>query len=442
MNLFSLFFVHYILKDRGSSLVRRTAWLSTFALTISIAALIVVMSVMAALNRNIQERMLAVEPHLVLQAEKDSDIEKLRGEIGAVLGGSLDEASVGNGVTAFESHDLVLRSTQGRFRGAVARGLPKDVLRKTLEQIEKVGRQSRSQISEQVSPSTLSSDFAGIGSLEPQQVLLGVDLAASLGVFEGESLLIFPAESLIQSSSELPSAVRVTVGRILTTNLADIDSQFLFFVQGETLQSLRNSAGRNLGLELRLKDPNFAAKAKAELLESHPGWKLNTWKERNSALFFALRLERILIGVFLSMAALVALLSIFSVQSLLVTQKSREMALLQAIGLSQKRTEDLFFRLGFATAAMGIVMGAVLGSLIALYIQAYPLQVLPEIYYDSRIPALVRASFVWTVLVAALLLAAAGSAWVARGIQGLGHRAGSSDEQVSRVSQYLKGGSY
>jgi lipoprotein-releasing system permease protein len=242
--------------------------------------------------------------------------------------------------------------------------------------------------------------------------MLGTDLAHALGVFEGDTLLVIPPEGLLLPPTEAPKFERVRIQQVITTNVPEVDGQQIFYMAGSTLRTLRDSASRRLGFEVRWPDPDQAWAAKEEL-SGFSDVLAQTWKERNSALFLALRLEKVMIGIFLGMAALVAGLSLVSVLTLLISQKRREIGLLQALGYSSFGVRRLFTRLGWILALMGLGSGLFLGTLVSLYLEWHPLNILPDIYYDSEIPAEVQFPFVLLVAVVGLGLAGFGARWAA-----------------------------
>lgn len=380
------FFRKYLFSARAGALVKKISWLTVIGLAISVASLVVVISVMTALNHNIQDRTLAVEPHLTV-------------EIAGVRSPALLEAHPltaklrENGelkVQVYENQDVILRTLDGHFRGAVARGLSQDSLNRMIFQMQKMDSKRNG---EPLSPEILA----------PGEVLIGVDLAVGLGVFEGDSLMVVPPESLLLPPTEAPKYEKVKVKRIISTSLADVDAQNIFYVRDHTLTRLRDSQSRQTGIEVWTPDPSEADSYK-DNLKSFPEARVQTWKERNSALFFALRLEKVVITLFLSMAALIASFSMISVLVLLISQKRKEIGILQAIGFSSARVQKLFMQIGICLGGLGLGVGLILGAAISYWLEKNPLNVLPDIYYDSSIPAYLDGEFiVWIFIVGSLI---------------------------------------
>jgi lipoprotein-releasing system permease protein len=139
-----------------------------------------------------------------------------------------------------------------------------------------------------------------------------------------------------------------------------------------------------------------------------------TWMDRNSSLFYALKLEKLVIGTFLGLAGLIAGSSILSVLALLMSQKKRDVAILKTLGLSNKATVRIFTQMGLMLASFGLLPGLLIGTATSFYIQKNPVNVLPDIYYDSQIPALVDWTLVFAVLVIGFLICWLGAWYPAR----------------------------
>lgn len=378
--------------------MRRIAWLSSGAIFLAVTAFLVVLFVMNGMNHSIQDRILALEPHLSLWSPDASvTIEK-------------DPAWVGLHarplrLSRFESADVILRTLDGQFRGAQVRGMDRDTLIHFMSEIRRLRdavAPPRSRIDEPPEPPLVA---PGEG-----EVLLGVDLARSLGVFEGDVLTVVPPESLLLPPGENPRFEQVRIRQIVSTNLADLDGQALFYVRGETLRGLRKSPAMNDGVDVWLPPGEDVDRVKEELSVGSR-LKIETWIERNSALFFALRMEKTMIGTFLGLAGLIAASSILTVMSLLLAQKKTDIALLRVVGLSAKSTVGLFTKMGLLLAAFSVGGGLLVGTGLGLYIEKNPLNILPDIYYDSQIPAQVDYKLVVFALVVAAVIAFIG-AWL------------------------------
>ncbi len=376
--------------------MKKISWLTVIGLGLSVSSLVLVISVMTALNRNIQERTVAVEPHLSVEIPGVKSAALLDAHPLTTKLKSHPELRS----QVFENQDVILRTLDGHFRGGIARGLTQESLDRMLIEMHRLDSRTKA--------SPLRTEM-----LAPGEILMGVDLAVSLGVFEGDSIMVIPPEGLLLPPGETPKYERVKVKRIISTSLADVDAQNIFYVRDHTLRRLQNSESRTVGIEVWTPDASNAEKYKAEMT-AFPEVRVQTWKERNSALFFALRLEKIVITLFLSLAALIASFSMVSVLLLLISQKRREIGILRAVGFSSWGVQKLFMQIGLCLAGLGLGAGLLLGSGVSFWIEKHPLNVLPDIYYDSQIPAYLDGQFVFLIFLIGSLIAMTGSYFSAK----------------------------
>lgn len=398
------FFHHFIFSKRAGSLIRRISWLSVSAITLSVTAFFIVLFVMSGMNQSIQSRLMALEPHLYVTVPAIRQTSML--ESHPVYQRLKEDPQ--NRFYLFETQDIILRTQDGQFRGATARGVSPESLSFMIEKLSELDRAKNTQ-SGSAAYTWDKDEMPAAG-----EVVMGVDLARGLGIFEGDSVTIIPPESLLLPMGEAPNFEKVKVRKIIATNLADLDSQFIFYQRGVTLARLSNSAGVQRGIEVWTPNGNNIEGLQKNL-EKFDGVQVENWMQRNSALFYALKLEKISIGIFLCLAGLIAGSSILTVLTLLISQKKRDIAILRTIGLSGARTVKIFTQLGACLAGVGIFAGTIIGVGLSLYIEKYPINVLPDIYYDSQIPAHVDWKLVIIVLLVSAIVAFFGCWIPARG---------------------------
>jgi len=383
-----LFFQRYLFSPKAGSLVKKIAWLSMASIGVAIMAFILVLSVMSGLHQNINLRILALEPHLILEFNKNSeDSEILSHRVVPFLQGQEAEVEF----QLFDRQDVFLRTVDGIFHGAVARGVTATTMEFMQKKLAELPRQAHLSYS------------PNFDIPEQDEVILGSSLAKQMNVFEGDYITVLPPESLLMAPGENPPFSKVLVKQIVSTNVAELDTQMLLYQRGKALVNFSKSGSRRVGFDVWLKDPYGASRFK-ESLASFNDVKVETWRERNSAVFLALRLEKLMLGGFLGLSALITIFSIWSVLTLLITQKKKEMGLLMAIGFSHKSLRELFQRLGLYLAGIGLGIGALVGVGLSLYLEHNPLRVLPDIYYDSEVPAKVDLMFLVLVLGAAMVV--------------------------------------
>ncbi len=384
-----LIFKNYLLSRRSGALVRIIAWHCILGIGMGVMALVIVLSVMNGFNVSIRGRMLSLEPHVVVQfkdrpgPEQEKKLTALVAKYAAV-----------ERVDRFESQDLILRSMDGVFGGAVAKGYEPEAMYAMMKRVWASAKHDNAE--------PLASTMAMTGG----EVVLGVDLARSLGIFEGDDVVLIPPEVLLLPKGEVPHLEKYKVKSLISTQMPDVDSKLLFYNMNRGNKNIR-SLSLETGFEVRLQNPYSANDVRDQLVKA--GYQAQTWMERDTSLFFALKMESFAMTLFLSLAVLITSFSIVTVMVLLMNQKRQDIGMFMALGLSLKRTRSVFFRVGLLLSFVGILCGIVLGSGICLFLDWYPLELLPDIYTDSTLPAKLTWRIFMFVSVSSSLIAVLGS---------------------------------
>lgn len=392
------FLKRFLLSPRAGSLVRTIAWLSIVSVAMGVMSLVVVVSVMNGFHESIRKRLLAAEPHLVIALDK-------RPTQGLGLKANLEDRllAMGAEMDLIDRQDVVIRTAEGVFSGAEARGVESVALKRLLHAVDETNSiSSKNSTVEVPLSSTIDAE------LLPGEIMMGAELARGLGLFEGDKVTVIAPEALLLPPGEVPRFERLTIKRLLTTNVANLDGKLFMYGRGRSLNGLGATASRRTEVEVWLPRAELARELKQSITAENSDLKptaVQTWEERNSALFQALRLEIFSIGLFLSLSTMIAGFSIVTVLLILITQKRKEIGLLMSIGLSRGKTRSLFTRLGMLLSSIGIFSGTILGVVICLTIDSVDTSILPEFYYDTTIPAKLNVGFVAAVVSLAMFLA-------------------------------------
>lgn len=387
-----LIFRNYLLSRRSGALVRIIAWHCILGVGMGVAALLIVLSVMNGFNLTIRSRMLNLEPHLVVPSKTRPTDAEMKG-----LQNRLKDLAQVERVDRYESHDFILRTQDGAFGSAIAKGYDQDSLQSLLKRVK--GATSKGRTDE-------APPFEALG---PGELILGVDLARGLGLFEGDDVLLVPPETLLLPKGEIPRLGRFKVQSLLNSQVQDIDSKVLFYqLQPSGQKNARiQTLSLETGYEVRLLDPYKASMVKVKLADM--GIASQTWMERDNSLFYSLKMESFLMQLFLTLAVLITSFSIVTIMVLLMNQKRKDIGLLQAMGLSLKRTRAVFFRVGMLLSFVGITGGVVIGTVVSLMLDWYPMELLPDIYTDSTLPAKLTLKIFFFVVGSSSIIAILGS---------------------------------
>lgn len=396
------FFTHYLLSRRSGAIIRVVAWMSMLGIAVGVAALIIVLGVMGGFNQVIRERHLRVEPHLVVHAPKDQKsmewLQAAEVKIKQALGDDWAE------VTPYTAQDVILKTVDGFFSGAIAKGMDHPSTVNFIERIEKPDSRSMRHIETPRPPADPESYRLG-----PNEVFIGSELGEALRLVQGDKIVLIAPEALLLPADEAPPMQTVEIRGFFMSQLADVDSKLVVFNNDNSMQSLKDTASREMGLEVRLKRGDDYEGPLEKLREI--GLDVQSWPERNAAMFFALKMEKLAMTVFLSLSALITSFSLLTVLILLITQKRKEIGILKAMGMTAGQTRSVFGQLGLWLAFIGVSAGTIVGVVVCYVVDRYTLPILPNIYYDRTIPAEVSPTLLAVLFLAALVIAAVGS-WV------------------------------
>lgn len=373
--MISSFLKAYIFTRRSGALVRIIGWISLVGAALSVVAMVVVTSVMQGFGGGIRDRLLAVEPHVVVELSSEqpdyANVASLVQDINKI-----EKAKA----HLYETQDLMIRTVDGLYSGAAGHGIDSGTLKNILEGLD-VKRRKTKRDQLRLDPRDFSPDTY---DLKKGEVVIGVDLANALAIFEGDEIVIVSPEALLLPPGESIRFEKVRVKSILRSNVPHIDAQTVFYGLGESLRTIRYSPIREKKIEVRSEDPLNLNSITAFLVSKKI--KYQTWSERNSSLFYSLKMEKFLMTLFLGLTLLIGSFSIVTLLVLLSTQKREDIGMMQAMGMSPKNVRRLFAGMGVGITTVGMGAGLLIGLIACWWLDHFPIIKLPDIYYDTDLP--------------------------------------------------------
>ena len=386
---------------------RRQLWISVIGVitvvgvAVGVAALIVVISVLTGFQDFMQTKHLEAFSHLLVTSYRPSilEYEELMDKISAYPG---VEA-----VTPFVYGEVMLASESG-VGGSILRGIDPATAGEVtstarnlkLGKIDSVNR---------MHPAP-NGDFEDEGGERPSYpgILLGQELAASLHVVMGSEVRVVSPMGEATPVGMAPKMRRFVVSGIFSVGLYEFDAKFAFIslVQAQSFFNMPDSV---TGLEVRLADLWQAMETGTQITDDL-GWPYRTisWMEMNRNLFSAMKLEKLVMFIIVSLIMFVAALNIFSTTYLLVMDKQKSIAILKTMGASSKTITRLFIGPGLLIGFIGSLLGLLLGGGICLLQMKYGLVKLdPSVYWFEELPmkfkaldflAIAGAAFVFSFL--------------------------------------------
>ncbi len=364
---FSLFLAFKYLKPKRSFISAVTV-ISMLGVTIGVAVLIVVLSVMTGFDEVWRDKILGFNAHIsVVQ----------RGGILHAPDAVLERTAQVDGVKGVAPclEGMVLIQIDERAETAALRGVDPEY------------EPSVSRVPQSI--------IAGAFAVEDDQVVIGSDLANRLNVWVGDTLTVYSPHSFA-AEDEIRLPEELTVSGIFHVGMYEYDVGFAF----SSLETARSLYGVELGVhsvQVMLDDPMMAAPVAHQLLEKlGRSYFPRTWMEMHSQIFAALHVEKNMMFFLLAFVALVAAFSITNTLITLTVQKTREIGLLKSLGFGNGGITGVFFWMGLIQGVIGNLLGVGLAMLVLKYrnelllfmSHEFNLELLPpELYQLSRLPA-------------------------------------------------------
>lgn len=219
-------------------------------------------------------------------------------------------------------------------------------------------------------------------------VILGRELAKTLHVYVGDEITLISPLGDLGPMGILPRSRRFRVAAIFYSGMYEYDQSHAYMTL-ETAQEFLDMPGKVTAVEMRVRDAERIAEVRPavdKLIKDRPDLQVRDWMELNRNLFSALKLEKIATFVILSIAILVASFCIICTLLLMVTEKSKEIAILKALGASDRAILRIFLWEGVMIGGMGTLFGVATGLALTLGLSWFGVRLDPEVYYIDRLP--------------------------------------------------------
>ncbi|MBN2194836.1 MAG: ABC transporter permease [Polyangiaceae bacterium] len=236
-------------------------------------------------------------------------------------------------------------------------------------------------------------------------IVLGRELAKSLHAYVGDEITLVGALGDLGPMGVMPRTRRFRVAAVFYSGMYEYDAAYAY-VTIEQAQDFLDLEARVTDIDARVEDAESVGpvRDRVELAVARPDLRVRDWKEMNRQLFSALKLEKLATFVFLSIAILVASFCIICTLLLMVTEKSKEIAILKSLGASDRSILWTFMTEGVVIGAIGTIFGVAFGAAITLGLKYVGVRLDPEVYYIDRLPINVSAiDFTWVAVSAFLI---------------------------------------
>ncbi len=332
----------YMLPGKGERMIALVASIGVIVVMLSVALLIVVMSVMNGFRAELIDKIVGLNGHAIVQAY-GGRLENWQG--------ILKQIKATDGVT--EASPLIeqplLTTFNGRVEAILLRGnTPEDIAK--------------------IKPKVVDGDLSGLVP-ESGAVAVGSRLAENLGARVGDTITIINPQGRSTPFGTVPREIAYRVDAIFEIGIYDYDERFVVMpmADAQTLLLTGDSIGM---IEVKTDDADTAAETLAPIAAKLEGQAVvSDWKTINSGLFEALQVERVAMFFALSLIVLVAAFNILSSLAMMVHTKSRDIAIMRTMGATRKSMLRTFVTAGTVVGTAGTLAGLALGFIILIFRQ-------------------------------------------------------------------------
>lgn len=392
----------YLRSRRGSGLLSLISAIAIAGVVVGVAALILIMGVMNGLQRDLREKILVASPDVrVVTVGNSMRMDRWRDALARIR----TAPHVVAVAPVVFTYGVVGLGTQGYTTGAQVVGL------------EPQGAGAVDVTS--VRSHAIAGDFTfkdGNGQL--RGAVLGRRLAEQLNAVPGQKISILTRANTTLNpltGALVPRVEQFEVTGIFETGMFEYDNTYLYVALSQA-QRLAGLDSAVTGVEVRTNDRWHADRVARDLAErlGFP-YYARDWQDQNSSLFQALKLEKLGMSIILLLIVVVAAFNIVSTLTMVVTDKTREIGILKAMGLSAASVRRVFFLQGLAIGLVGTVGGLAVGLGGALALERFQLIRLdPSVYFIDHLPVSTDASDILITVLASLAIAALATVYPAR----------------------------
>ena len=249
-------------------------------------------------------------------------------------------------------------------------------------------------------------------SFSKNTISIGKELAISLDLIVGDQITIMSTANLQTPFGNLPLQEKFTISSVFSTGLAEFD-QNVIFMPFENANSLFELSDLDIDLEIFLNKPDKVRLIQDRLQKIFSDHYVYSWADLNKSFFGALKVERNVMFIILTLIIIVAAFNIISGLTILVKNKTKEIAILRTLGISKISITKIFFLTGFTIGFLATITGVTIGILFSYYIEEirvlitsiFNIRLFPEeIYFLSQMPSEINFGYIIIISLFSLLI--------------------------------------
>jgi lipoprotein-releasing system permease protein len=362
---------------------------SFLGIMLGVAILIIVMSVMNGFKTDLTKKILGLNPHIVIQPNSfiidDNYLSKLKQEFQDI---DINKSYSGEGIVI--SND--------NAKGVIIKGINKNE-KKTIKFLR---------------DNITSGD---VQTFNNNHVFIGTELAYNLNLKNGDNISLMSSAFVATPLGSLPKQESFKIAGTFNTGFLEFDQNIIFLDIDDAL-SIFDKEEKDKNIEIYLKDPLEADNFKKKIEKLNPNYFIYTWSDLNKSFFSALKVERNVMFIILTLIVIVAAFNIISGLTILIKNKTKEIAILKTLGLSNQSIKKSFFLTGFSIGFFATISGIILGVLFSYNIEklriilssVFNLEIFPsDIYFLEKLPSEISFYSISIIFILSLVVSAIAS---------------------------------
>ena len=375
----------YLKPKKKEGFLKVISIFSFTGIALGVAILIIVMSVMNGFRAELIDKILGFNPHIVIKPyEKEISKENIK---------KLEKLKDNISRSSFTFNGQGILINKQNTTGVIVRSYLKN-------EVEKIDLIQKGIID------------GSLKSFKIDSISIGKELAISLDLVAGEEITLMSTANLQTPFGNLPLQEKFTISSIFSTGLMEFD-QNVIFMPYENAVSLFELSEMDMDLEIFLKEPEKAQIIKEKIEKIFSDQYVYSWSDLNKSFFGALKVERNVMFIILTLIIIVAAFNIISGLTILVKNKTKEIAILRTLGVSKKSIAKVFFLIGFIIGFFATITGVFIGVLFSYYIEEirvlittiFNIKLFPEeIYFLSQMPSEINFTYIFIISFFSLLI--------------------------------------
>jgi len=356
---------------------------------LGVAVLIIVMSVMNGFKTDLTKKILGLNPHIIIQPNSyiidDNYISNLKNKFQNI-----------EMIKSFSGEGIIISNDNAK--GVILKGLNKN---------------------EKKSIDFLNNNVVSgeIKFFTNNQVFIGTELAFNLNLKVGDNINIMSSAFVATPLGSVPKQENYKIAGTFNTGFLEFD-QNIVFLETRNVLSIFDKEEKDQNIEIYLKNPLDADSYKKKMEKINPNYFIYTWSDLNKSFFSALKVERNVMFIILTLIVIVAAFNIISGLTILIKNKTKEIAILKTLGLSNKSIKKIFFLTGFSIGLFASISGIILGVVFSVNIEklriflssVFNLEIFPpDIYFLDQLPSEININSILIIFILSITISAIAS---------------------------------